>query len=184
MISENHKKKSSLSISKTVSSAVRSMHPSTFCNSLKYQSYVMEYQIVIKVLTRTSQANSNAQMIVVIRQAVIVKTAPAWMVSAIVTMGTGVKAATCPMTMSANTDPAMYLLIVPIHWVATFARAEKVTRETVINVPILMSAKIPCSPPDACKMPSVATYPPTLSANVNPASRGMEKSSAETSMNV
>lgn len=118
-------------------------------------------------------------MIVVIRQAVIVKTAPAWMVSAIVTMGTGVKAATCPMTMSANTDPAMYLLIVPIHWVATFARAEKVTRETVINVPILMSAKIPCSPPDACKMPSVATYPPTLSANVNPASRGMEKSSAE-----
>ena len=62
MISENHKKKSSLSISKTVSSAVRSMHPSTFCNSLKYQSYVMEYQIVIKVLTRTSQANSNAQV--------------------------------------------------------------------------------------------------------------------------
>ena len=56
------------------------------------------------------------QMIVVIRQAVIVKTAPVWTVSAIVTMGMEAKAAICLMTMSANIGRVTYLGKYRLQW--------------------------------------------------------------------
>ena len=59
MISKNAK--SSLSISKTVSLAVKLMHPSISCNYLKSPNYVMEHQIVTLVLTNQT-LNSNAQV--------------------------------------------------------------------------------------------------------------------------
>jgi hypothetical protein len=106
------------------------------------------------------------------------------MVSAIVTMGTGAKGVTCPMTTSANIGLVTFSPIAPIHSVPTFAHAVKVTLEMGTNAQISTSVKTPPSARGVSRTQSVATCLRISFANVSPASKGMEKSSAETSTNV
>ena len=94
-------------------------------------------------------------------------------------MDTAEKAAICLTTMSANIGRVTYLGTVPIHSEVISVLAEKDIPGMVIRVPILMNAQILHWPPNVWKTPSVAIYPPTLSASAVKALRAMVKWNVE-----